>query len=213
VAEVERATTRAQAQTAGAVLGRAFATDPLWAWLLGGRGQEEQRLARVFTALARSAVRTDGAQVLTAADRTGAALWLPPGSWKAPPLDVLRSGPQLTRALGRNVLRALRVLAAVERQHPPQPHWYLEALGVVPQVRSRGIGPTLLRPVLDRCDAERVPAYLESSNARNVPFYERHGFVARAPLDVPAGCPVLTPMWREPQEVTDSQRGEKRPRS
>lgn len=199
MAQVERATTRQQAASAGAVLGRAFTTDPLFRWLLDGRGQQEQRLTRVFTADALAALRDDAAQVLVAADRTGAALWRPPGSWKSTASDYVRSGPQAVRALGTGVVRGLRVLRALERQHPAQPHWYLEALAVVPEVRSRGVGPTLLAPVLERCDADRLPAYLESSNPRNIPFYERHGFVARAPLDLPAGCPVLTPMWREPR--------------
>ena len=60
-------------------------------------------------------------------------------------------------------------------------------------------GPSLLSPVLDQCDEKRLPAYLESSNVRNVPFFERHGFVAGSPLDVPVGAPVVVPMRREPR--------------
>ena len=198
MAPVERAASREQARTAGAALGRAFTTDPLWQWLLDGRDEPEQRLTRVFTAYAVAALREEEAQVLVTGDATGAALWFPPGRWRSTPSDYLRSGPQVARALGAGIVRALRVLSAVERQHPAEPHWYLEALGLVPEARGRGIGPTLLHPVLERCDAERVPAYLESSNPRNVPFYERHGFVAGPPLQLPAGCPVVTPMWRAP---------------
>ena len=32
--------------------------------------------------------------------------------------------------------------------------------------------------VARRCDAETKPAYLENSNAKNTPLYERHGFRA-----------------------------------
>lgn len=95
-------------------------------------------------------------------------------------------------------MRALRLLSVVERQHPTEPHWYLETLGVVPNARNRGVGPMLLAPVLERCDTECLPAYLESSSIRNIEFFQRQGFVARAPLQVLPGCPVVTPMWREP---------------
>jgi hypothetical protein len=54
--------------------------------------------------------------------------------------------------------------------------------------------------VLERCDGERVPAFLESSNPRNIPFYERQGFVVTKRLDrLPGGAPLLTQMWREPR--------------
>ena len=196
---VEQATTRPPARAAGAVLGRAYVDDPVWSWLLDGRDERQQRLTRVFTAYAEAAGRDDGPRVLAAQDGSGAALWFPPGGWRSSVSDYVRSGPKVARALGTGTVRALRLLSAVERQHPPEPHWYLETLGVVPESRSRGVGPQLLAPVLERCDAERLPAYLESSSTRNVAFFERQGFVARAPLEVLPGCPVVTPMWRDPR--------------
>jgi hypothetical protein len=38
------------------------------------------------------------------------------------------------------------------------------------------LGSALLKTMLTRCDAERMPAYLETSYPENVPFYERRGF-------------------------------------
>jgi predicted GNAT family N-acyltransferase len=48
-----------------------------------------------------------------------------------------------------------------------------------------------------RCDAERVPAYLESSKPANVPFYERHGFRVVGELAIEHGPPI----WRMLREV------------
>ena len=62
------------------------------------------------------------------------------------------------------------------RYHPQEPHWYLPFIGVDPVRQGQGIGAALLRPILEKCDAERLPAYLESSNPRNRPLYQRHGF-------------------------------------
>jgi predicted N-acetyltransferase YhbS len=50
---------------------------------------------------------------------------------------------------------------------------------------------------LERCDAEHAPAFLESSNPVNVPYYERFGFEAIGELAIPRGGPVMTPMWRQ----------------
>jgi hypothetical protein len=52
-------------------------------------------------------------------------------------------------------------------------------------------------PVLERCDREGEPAYLESSKEQNIPFYSRHGFEVTGQLDLPDG-PSMWPMWREP---------------
>ena len=199
MATAEQATTRMQARAAGGVLGRAYADDPVWTWLLDGRDRPELRLTRVFTAYAEAACRASGPRVLMSRDRAGASLWFPPGAWRSTAGDYLRSGPQVARSLGTGIVRALRMLSAVERQHPEEPHWYLESLGVLPASRGQGVGPTLLEPVLDRCDDDRLPAYAESSDARTVPFFERLGFVAGDPLDLPAGAPVATPLWRTPR--------------
>jgi hypothetical protein len=40
-------------------------------------------------------------------------------------------------------------------------------------------------PVLDRCDADRVAAYLETAVARNVLLYERVGFEVVEELILP----------------------------
>jgi GNAT superfamily N-acetyltransferase len=85
----------------------------------------------------------------------------------------------------------------VEKQHPGDPHYYLPYIGVAPARRGNGLGTALLRPVLDRCDTEGAPAYLEATNKRNLPLSRRQGFEVREELDLPNG-PRLWTMWREP---------------
>jgi ribosomal protein S18 acetylase RimI-like enzyme len=81
--------------------------------------------------------------------------------------------------------------------HDRGPHFYLGEIGTRAEAQSQGLGSLLLREVLDRCDRQGLGAYLESSNIRNVPFYERHGFVVMSELEVAPDC-TLRPMWREP---------------
>jgi ribosomal protein S18 acetylase RimI-like enzyme len=189
----------AEPHIAGAVLGRAFTTDPVFRWILGSTSRLEQRLTHAFTAFAHGARRKPAAQVLVAPEGRAASIWLPPDQWNAPISEVVRQAPRLLRAYGTRSPRALRLLGVVERHHPREPHWYLEAIGTVPEARGQGIGPTVLTPVLDRCDDVGLPAYLESSNPQNIPFYERHGFVKMPLFELPPGCPVITPMWRAPR--------------
>jgi GNAT superfamily N-acetyltransferase len=63
--------------------------------------------------------------------------------------------------------------------------------------QGRGHGAALLRYALERCDRDGVAAYLESSNARNVPLYERHGFVAMGSIQA-GSSPTVIPMLRRP---------------
>lgn len=192
-------TTAVEPQVAAAVLGRAFTTDPVFGWLLQGRDDLERRLTLVFTAFAAGALHKPAAQVLVTSEHTAAAIWLPPGGWRTPTGEILRHGPKLIRAFGPATLRALSLLTRMEKHHPEEPHWYLEAIGTVPEARGQGIGPKVLAPVLERADDAGLPSYLESSNPRNIPFYERHGFVRRPLFELPPGCPVITPMWRDPR--------------
>ena len=143
--------------------------------------------------------RGSGGQVFVDDQHRGAAVWAAPGEWKAGVIDVLRLMPVSIPLFGRNLVRGLRALGALERSHPSEPHWYLEFVGTHPDHQGTGIGSALVRAVTDRCDSEGLPAYLESSKESNVPFYARHGFEVRDEIHLPSGGPTLWPMWREPK--------------
>lgn len=79
-----------------------------------------------------------------------------------------------------------------------EPHYYLFLLGTRPESQGHGLGSSLMAPVLERCDRDRVPAYLEATSERNVPLYLRHGFEVTAEIQIPGG-PKMWPMWRAPK--------------
>lgn len=79
--------------------------------------------------------------------------------------------------------------------HPHEPHWYLTMLGVDPARQGRGLGSLMLKHTLRRVDETGLPAYLESSNPKNVPLYERFGFEVLGVIKGSAFPPV-TPMLR-----------------
>jgi GNAT superfamily N-acetyltransferase len=99
----------------------------------------------------------------------------------------------------RGLPRMMSALAAVDAKHPKEPHFYLLAIGVDPPYQGQGVGSQLMAPILARCDAEGIPAYLESSKERNVPLYERNGFQVVEEMHLPGGGPPLWRMWRDPK--------------
>jgi GNAT superfamily N-acetyltransferase len=93
--------------------------------------------------------------------------------------------------------RVMRGLADVERRHPDGLHLHLAILGVDPERQRRGLGSALLAPGLERCDRERLPAYLETGREANLAFYERHGFTVADQVALPRGPRVWT-LTRKP---------------
>jgi GNAT superfamily N-acetyltransferase len=92
----------------------------------------------------------------------------------------------------------LGVLEQMDRYHPTEPHWYLPVIGVEPLLHGQGFGSALMQQALDQCDRGGTPAYLESSNPRNIPFYQRQGFEGLGTIQV-GTSPSIVPMVRRPR--------------
>jgi len=56
----------------------------------------------------------------------------------------------------------------------------------------------VLGPVLERCDKEKLPAYLETQKEANIAYYARHRFEVVRKLDMPP-CPPVWTLLREPR--------------
>ena len=181
-------------------LALAFQDDPVMGWMFPDDTMRSARLPRLFAALARYQYLAN-AEVATADDGSivGATLWAPPDGWQQSPLDELRQLPALIWAFGRRLGVGKEMSDLMKTHHPTEPHWYLSVIGTQPSIRGGGYGRSLMQSQLDRCDADHAPAYLESSKAENVPYYERFGFEVTGEVVVPGGGPTLWPMWRNPR--------------
>src|SRR5690606_16223847 len=87
------------------------------------------------------------------------------------------------------------VFEQMARYHPQAPHWFLPFIGVDPLQQGKGYGAALMRHALVPYDRDGSMAYLESSNSRNLPLYERYGFELLGTIQVGTSPPIF-PMLR-----------------
>jgi GNAT superfamily N-acetyltransferase len=181
------------------VLDEAFQDDPVSGWVFPGEEHRRATHHRLMAAFA-DTVLAEG-RIDLVEDGTACALWLPMPA--AEPADAVDAAGQEAVRLREEVDpdngRVELIARMMAEAHPAgRAHEYLWMIGVAPGHQGRGLGTALLRPVLDRCDRERLPAYLEASSPRSIALYERLGFAATGrTLDLPDG-PRMWPMWREP---------------
>ncbi len=123
------------------------------------------------------------------------ALWLPPG---------VEADEEAVGAIAAEALPAAEqdeVFAFLDQMgefHPTEQHWYLPLIGVDATSQNRGYGSALLRHALERCDRDRLPAYLEATSPQNKPLYERHGFEELGVIQA-GSSPPMWPMQRKPR--------------
>lgn len=175
------------------ILAAGFEDDPLMAWAFDDR--RRAKLEALFGVACEQTYVVHGRTYLR---DDGAAAWFPsPG--KQEPNDARSAlvGTALVEAgcTGDELDRLGAIGAAMDAMHPTEPHWYLGMVACLPDRRGRGIGSSLLERSLADVDAAGDPAYLESSNPRNEPLYERFGFVVTGTIDAHGG-PPMTAMWR-----------------
>jgi GNAT superfamily N-acetyltransferase len=181
------------------VLARAFIDDPAMAHLFRDAADRPRRLARFFGLI----VSIDDAPenwVLAGdpgGDPVAAALWRPPGAWKTPLSAMVANILPLVHIFGWALPRALSMQDAIEAHHPAAPHWYLQFVGCVPEAHGRGYGGAAIRARLALCDAQGLPAALETATPGNVGIYEALGFRVTGSYQIRGG-PQFWSMWREP---------------
>ncbi len=177
-------------------LSMAFFDDPIFSWWVPDDGRRKEILPAFFGLTAEAYL--PGEEIYRDGDGVAAAVWVPPGL-ESSEEEEAQFGAAISEQSGEYAEVAFEILGAMEAVHPADPHLYLPFIGIRPAFQGRGLGSALLRVVLDRCDAERIPAYLEATCEDNKRLYERHGFAVSGAGITVRDSPPLTPMWREPR--------------
>ena len=178
------------------VLARAFEEDPFMSWMFPEPNFRLKLLQAWMRVEVESAIRmsTSWASIINDEIVAG-TIWAPPGR------DLHEGGTfrQLwSLAVGATPDRAAELaegLSMIGDTHPNEPHFYLNTVGVVPNLTGRGHGGAIIQHSLDVADQDGQPCYLESSSSGNVPLYERLGFEVVNELALPSG-PAMWGMWR-----------------
>jgi ribosomal protein S18 acetylase RimI-like enzyme len=194
---VVRRATEDDVTAMAAQLARTFFDDPVASHIFRNEARRETGLRAFFRTQMRADYLPFGG-CYTTEGYSGSAIWAPAGKPMQTGLGGILTLLPVLPYVASNLRATLRLLSLIETKHPRQPHWYLATLGTAVEQQGRGVGTALLRPVLEHCDAEGIPCYLESSKERNVPFYRRHGFEVVEEVSLPDDGPTLWTMWREP---------------
>ena len=172
-----------------------FHHDPVFMWWVPDP-QRRPQILRSFFEVVIDVNQPHDELYVTEPDPVSVAVWVPPGC--QPSGDAAE---QMVRwmidAAAETADRLVAVLERMDQVHPHDPHAYLFFLATLPQWQSRGIGSAVMRKVLDRCDRDGIPAYLEASNVDSRRLYLRHGFQVTGEIRLPDG-PSMWPMWRKP---------------
>jgi GNAT superfamily N-acetyltransferase len=177
-------------------LSLAFLHDPVWGVALARSDGSTDHHAAYWQIYVEGALRYS--TVFMTEDASAVSVWIPPGG-----TDLSDAGEKSIEQLVGATLEPAAAQAIFElwerfaaNHTDDEPHAYLSLLATHPDHRGHGIGQRLLAENLARWDAERLPAYLESTNPGNDHRYERAGFRRiggfRAVLD---DAPIST-MWR-----------------
>lgn len=189
------------ARRAADTLARAFQVDPLMRYAIPDDGERRRLLPFLVGLNVRYGCRYG--EVYATPDYAGVAVWLPPRQTTVSRGRMLRVGMFAAVARMRwTILRRLnaagRRAATLHERHAPGQHWYLSQIGVEPSRQGQGIASRLIRPMLARCDAARLPCYLETENEANVARYQWFGFRVVADEMVGDGGPHIWAMLRNP---------------
>lgn len=186
-----RALTNADIPAASDVIARAFGEDPLWRYLFADPSTRARLLGRFFRLLIPLAI-SSGSAYGVGDPLAGVSVWNFPGQpgarLTAPLLGAL---PPLL--FSRFILAAPRVASIFglfdekQKEYAPEPHYYLQTIGVAPEARGRGYATQLIQPFLDEADSKGMGTYTETVTPENVGLYQRYGFQVKEEIKTRQG--------------------------
>jgi GNAT superfamily N-acetyltransferase len=175
--------------------------DSRWArWALPDDGRV-QRLTRLHELVAGHRGVATGTTWVTD-EVTAVAAWeAPDGAPGTAPVPgdvaaaLAREVPRLHGDRARTLAATDTVVSAVR---PSEPHWWLAAVGTRPSARRQGLGVAVVTPVLQRCDAEELPAAVAVHTWANVRWLRRLGFAVVESTDTTDDALPLYVLVRPP---------------
>ncbi len=157
---------------------RAFEFDPAFRYFFPSDSEYREQSRHLVEYLFDKRVAQGTAWAI--AEAQAVALWDHPRS-RLSASDIARDeslGVRLSQAIGRDAAKRLALYDAATTAAFPdnEEYWYLGILAVDPDHQGTGLGSAILKDGMARAHAEGLPAYLETTNPDNVPYYRYHGW-------------------------------------
>lgn len=194
---------------AATVLAAALADDPGFVHLFPVRARRERELRAMYRMTLSDSVRYGQAYV-TRLDGavTGAIALYPPGTYPMTPARWWRQAFRIARIALHTREHSLGIIkfGDVTSAGVPSDSWYVEALGVRPDLQRAGRGKRLMATVFAVIDCAGGPSYLETTKPDNVGYYTALGYVPvkqRVPMAPSSDDgPWIFPMRRDAVRVS-----------
>jgi ribosomal protein S18 acetylase RimI-like enzyme len=174
---------------------RSLDTEAMLRWSFG-EDRFEERIRRHFAYYNGENARRGWIRM--AAGGAAIAVWIPPGAREEHEAIGPAPPDEEAEILGNHAERHAAFWGWVGEQEPSEPLVYLSHIGVAPERQGEGLGSLLMRDGLASADDDGVAAWLETSRAENVTYYEKFGFHTSIDEDAPDGGPHIWFMRRDP---------------
>ncbi len=193
-----RLTTSSDVPAIRRVLGEAFVSDPLFAWLFPEPSTRLDATAAWLGLFVERYISRGPIHVITGDTVEAVAVWQPPGETAMPvAVGPPSIGGLLAALLGTDRFAELGdTLRAIGSVRPTRRHSYLQFLAVSPEHQGHGMGRRLVMPGMAAADADGVGVHLETTNPTNLDFYRSLGFEVSHEIRLEPGGPELWAMWR-----------------
>ena len=144
-------------------LARAFFDDPVFRWVCPDDERREALLPGFFALFteAMAAPRRDLCGGRGRGRRAVGAARKGRGATKRTPRSSVAAW---RRCAAEEAERLFGISKLLDEHHPPGSYYFLQFIGVEPQSQGRGIGSALLAHMLECCDREGAPAYLDATS-------------------------------------------------
>lgn len=169
----------ADIDTASRILGKAFIDYPLFTYILPDRKVRQKNIHHLFTFLIRMAMST-GDVLASSSNMEGVSIWVDPPGGKAGPAQPIRAGiARLLLNIHLGAFIRFNEIGYLKRKARARvisaPYSLLDVMGIDPTHQRRGHASQMMHAQLREYDEQGIPCYLETSDLRNLPFYERFG--------------------------------------
>ncbi len=165
---------------AARVISQAFLDDPLCAFMLPSQRSRLNTLNKFFRLYGEIYIQNQLGYGV-GEPLKGIAFWIDP-SRPDVSMSIKSLGlffPLLFTHYPLGYLKAKKILKQIDFLHhkyASEAHYYLDNIGVLPSEQGKGYSSRLIRPILEKADAENKIAYTDTVTQKNVGFYEHFGF-------------------------------------